>query len=188
MNNKENASFIKEIKPLIIVLVLGGAILTGLLVAQAKAARELKLHSFRLKMEWFGGGFVSDLQSDAEVWKEKFVEGSNCINDPEIVRNVEIWEAEGIKGWANLTDEECKDLMDNVARRTRGTDSQVYKDCYALMYGGYDIFGIGVEEKVDGVKNDMTRFMKAVTTINRSGFSVGVNWYSHLLELQKQRT
>jgi len=178
MKNKEITLFIKEIIPLIIVLALGGAILTGVLVAQAKAARELKLHSFRLKMEWFGGEFVSDLQSDAEVWKERYVEGSSCINDPGIIRNVEIWEAEGIKGWANLTDEECKQILERVARKKRGTDNQVYKDCCALMYGGYDIFGIGVKETKDVIKNDMVRFMNAVTALNKAKFLVRVNWNS----------
>jgi len=175
LKNKEITPIIKEIKPLIIVLVLGGAILTGLLVAQAKAARELKLYSFRLKMEWFGDRYVSDLQSDAEVWKERYVEGSSCINDPEIIRNVEIWEAVGIKGWANLTDVECKEIIDEIAER-EGIDTQVYKDCCALMYGGYDIFGIGKTETKDGFKNDMPRFMNAVNAINDTNFEVRTNW------------
>ena len=173
MKNKEKTQFIKAIMPLIIVLALGGAILTGLLVAQAKAARELKLFSFRLKMEWFGDRYVSDLQSDAEVWKERYVEGSNCINDPEIIKSVEIWEAEGIKGWTNLTDEECKKILDRVARYN-GSDSQIYKDCCALMYGGYDIFGIGVKE--DDIVNDMGRFLDAVDAFNDAGFEVRKNW------------
>jgi len=178
MKNKNNASFIKEVLPLIIVLTLGAAAIAGALLLKAKEARELKLYSFRLKMEWFGDRYVSDLQSDAEVWEERYVEGSSCINDPEIIRNVEIWEAEGIKGWSNLTDEECKKILDRVARKNNGIDSQVYKDCYALMYGGYDIFGIGVSETEDGIKNDMTRFMKAVTALNKAKFLVRDNWNS----------
>jgi len=182
MNNKKNVSFIKEftlfikeIMPFIVLFALGGAILAGVRLAQAKAARELKLHSFRLKMEWFGGEIISHQQSDAEVWKEKYVEGSSCINDPEIIRNVEKWQTDGISGWASLTDEKCNKILDKIARK-KGTDSQIYMDCYALMYGGYDIFGIGVEEKVDGVKNDMLRFLNAIIAICLEDFDVKAHW------------
>ena len=176
MKNKEITPIIKEIMPLIIMITLGGAILAGALFVRIKTTRELKLHSFRLKMEWFGGGYIAPLQSDAEVWKERYVEGSSCINDPEIIRNVEIWQKEGIKGWTNLTDEECIEILDEIARKNKGIDSQVYKDCYALLYGGYDIFGIGAKEPENGVKNDMMRFSVAVAAICKSGFDVKANW------------
>ena len=182
MNNNKNASFIKEftlfikeIMPFIILFALGGAILAGVRLAQAKAAKELKLHSFRLKMEWFGGGYIAPLQSDAEVWKERYVKSSSCINDPEIIRNVEIWEAVGIKGWANLTDVECKEIIDEIAER-EGIDTHVYKDCCALMYGGYDIFGIGETETKDGIKNDMLRFLNAIIAICLEDFDVKAHW------------
>jgi len=171
-------------------LKTGNLVASGLIngmIKWQKANQELKIRQYQKKMEYFGMGGHFEMMSDGplNLYNDLSVVNFTGLYDPDIIRNMYIWETEGIKGWAGLTDEECKEILDLVAKKKRGTESQVYKDCCALIYGGYDIFGIGVNGTEDGVKNDMTRFMKAVTIINRVGFSVKLNWYSHIKESKK---
>jgi len=156
--------------------LLAAELINGLIKWQ-KANQELDAENFKQKMEFFGTGGIFKLSSDDPL---KMFEDVSMISfaglyNPDIIRNMNIWEAEGIKGWANLTDEECKEIIDEIAER-EGIDSQVYKDCCTLMYGGYDIFGIGVKETEDGIKNDMLRFLNAIIAFGLEDLDVKAEW------------
>jgi len=142
-----------------------------------KANQELDEKNYKQKMEFFGAGssFIMKSSDPNNVYKDVSKVSFTGMYNPDVLRNMHIWETEGIKGWANLTDGECKEIIDRIARYN-GIESQVYKDCYALMYGGYDIFGIGEAEIKDGIKNDMGRFMEAVVAFNHEDFEVRTNW------------
>jgi len=148
-----------------------------------KANQELDVENYKQKMEYFGSGGTFELSSDdplnmfEDVTKISFV----GLYNPDVIRNMYTWQTEGIKGWANLTEEKSKIIIDKIAERYE-IGSQIYKDCYALMYGGYDIFGIGVKETEDGVGNDMSRFTDAIAAFGKENYDVKANWDNLFIE------
>ena len=156
--------------------------------AMKEARQAIDDTNYRFKMEWFGWGGYYEASSEGQFNSFDDIRsiGFADIYDPDVVRNMLIWEKEGIKGWANLTNRHAEYILERVGE-SKGYDSQVYKDCFALMYGGYELFGIGIEqEKVKGkeneLKNDMFRFKTAIDAFNDEDFIVIAKWTQLLNE------
>ena len=146
-------------------------LINGILAWQ-KASKALSIADHQKKIEWFGsGGYYEATSNSAESYRDLSGVSFSEIINPDTIFKIYRWETEGIRGWAQLDDATCENILGKIAKKN-GTDSQVYEDCYALMYGGYDIFG----------ETDMLRFLTAINAFSFENFIVERKWLNFLDE------
>ncbi len=101
----------------------------------------LSKENFKAKMEWFGMGGTYEYSGGI------LGEGGDItitgMYRPEVLREVELWEKEGIAGWMGWEKDEgeyeiAEDIMAKIEDEY-GEDQNVINGCKKLLLGGYDI-------------------------------------------------
>jgi len=95
----------------------------------AKVERELELAHFEVRMSWFGSVEEYYLRFNLEeVWNDYHDIGYNGIDHPRIIRNIRLWETEGIAGWVDADIVELDRIMEKIETRILPDGFNRYSD------------------------------------------------------------
>ena len=160
----------KAVLSIAIAVVTILAIIACSNVHKANALRLAELEVYKIKLDWFDTRPQTYiyLMSDFDIEKtlnENRDNGYNGIYDPVAIKNIPIWEKEGIIGWYSGDIAKLEAAMD-VIRQKR--DAQLREDCEKLVYGGFDIFGIDTTD-------EMLRFLNAINNLNAEELDIDIN-------------
>jgi len=126
----------------------------GLAVSNLDAS--LTEANYQAKMEWFGlgGTYAYDGGIWGEIWGAGGDIGMTGMYKPEVIRQVKVWEEEGIAGWIGWDQADVDAIADAIKLDANLKDDE-RKACEKLLTGGYNI----TEEE------DMVAFMNRIKVI-----------------------
>jgi len=123
------------------------------MISWRKACAALDQESYKGIMGWFGTGGTYGISGGLIEAYEGF--SFLGIYDPDVIRQMSVWEKSGIKGWSEDNDDTWYQILTQIALDCKD-DTELYQDCFSLINGGYDIFNM----------TDYHRFIKAIDMIN----------------------
>ena len=119
--------------------------------ATASFEASLTKKNFEDKMRWFGMGGTYTF--NGEMLGGESGLSIAGIYKPEIIRQLAVWEADGIAGWMGWDEDMVEDIMKQI--RNEELSSSEENACEALLTGGYDIVN----------EEDMGYFVERITDI-----------------------
>jgi hypothetical protein len=152
--------------------LIGKEVLNGFIAYQEAMSAlngTLDTMNYQKKMEWFGAGSLIEVNEGtvAELDGVPAISFAG-IHNPDTIRNIYVWQSEGMMGWDDADRDELNTIMTKIKESGKYADN-VISDAEKLIYGGYDILG----------EADMGRFITAIQAINRESKIVAVgdnNW------------
>jgi len=121
--------------------------------ATASFEASLTKENFEDKMRWFGMGGTYTF--NGKMLGEESGLSIAGIYKPEIIRQIAVWEADGIAGWMGWD----KDMVEGIMKKINGAEFELSSNekaaCEALLTGGYDIVN----------EEDMGYFVNRITDI-----------------------
>lgn len=127
--------------------------------------------NYQAKMEWFGMGGFYEVVDGSMAGEEGF--SFTEIYNPDVIRQMKVWEEEGIAGWMGWDGDMVKKIIAYLDPKNEMSIEEL-SDYAALLIGGCDIVGV---EDMDIFMAKIDKIQKAYLNATKSkGIDLQTQW------------